>query len=105
MRILFVMNSSWSDFLHQVTGGGKVAQIYAIRQAIAKSIVAYAPTLHYMHTHIFVCVLLVVFVDCCDVVMPRCWSHLNISYNQKFVDEVSKREIKVRPDSASVPRF
>ena len=25
----------------QVTGGGKVAQIYAIRQAIAKSIVAY----------------------------------------------------------------
>ena len=26
----------------QVTGGGKVAQIYAIRQAIAKSIVACA---------------------------------------------------------------
>ncbi len=30
-------------FTPQVTGGGKVAQIYAIRQAIAKSIVAYPP--------------------------------------------------------------
>jgi ribosomal protein S9 len=27
--------------MRQVTGGGKVAQVYAIRQAIAKSIVAF----------------------------------------------------------------
>ncbi len=63
--------------MRQVTGGGKVAQVYAIRQAIAKSIVAFVTPLNPFLSFI-------------------CRPYPGISYHQKFVDEVSKREIKVR---------
>jgi hypothetical protein len=66
----------------QVTGGGKVAQVYAIRQAIAKSIVAFVTPLN-------------PFLSFTGIPLHRCRSYPGISYHQKFVDEVSKREIKV----------
>lgn len=68
------------DIRIRVKGGGHTAQIYAIRQAIAKAIVAY-----YQKCTSFHCVVQLRCAACvCSLSLPVCTD----------VDEASKKEIK-----------